>query len=386
MAVDRGGRSDVRQRRAFQKLSDNPFGSLGVIVGSGLVWDPATSTLAVELAANSGLEFTGASPADKLRIDLNTNVLTLTAGGLTMPLIASTDGVNNLTITVPTLNFAYTNTTFTGTGSFNVTGTSVSYVMSAGFLVTADGGWTLDTLDAGFLNADNIVGISSGGEVYLTVGPDKVDISGGSSISVYAGSVATQLYLLTKGGAIFVGTGVSSVTDPQNGLLIDSATGVVNLRGMSTTVPVTVVGVSLGGTGGPALVVGGSPASGVNSNAGLSELRGGKPRGTGTSTVKVAVTDNAGTVQQRIDGNLTGLGFFGATPIARPGTYTITAAPAVATALNCNPPTYTGVGNASVTDLNDLGTKVNNLAGVVRQLIKHLGDTAGLGLVDETGY
>lgn len=89
------------------------------------------------------------------------------------------------------------------------------------------------------------------------------------------------------------------------------------------------------------------------------------------------------------------LGFFNSTPIVQPGTYTITAAPAVSTALNAdaNGGDYTGIDNsqvgtvyAAVADLNNLRADVSSTAAVLRQLIKHLGDTAGLGLVNETGY
>lgn len=96
-----------------------------------------------------------------------------------------------------------------------------------------------------------------------------------------------------------------------------------------------------------------------------------------------------------------GIGLFGATPISRPGTYTLTAAPAVNTDLdadaNSGPYTSNPVygsadgdiitsNGATLADLNDLRSDVESLSGLVRQLIKHLGDTSGLGAVDETGY
>lgn len=88
------------------------------------------------------------------------------------------------------------------------------------------------------------------------------------------------------------------------------------------------------------------------------------------------------------------VGFFGASPVSRPGTYTITAAPAVATALNADAnagAAYAGVpaalANAATrNDLNDLRADVQNLSSILRQLIKHLGDTTGLGLINETSY
>lgn len=89
------------------------------------------------------------------------------------------------------------------------------------------------------------------------------------------------------------------------------------------------------------------------------------------------------------------LAFFNSTPIVQPGTYTITAAPAVSTALNAdaNGGAYTGIDNAQVgavyaqlASLNDLRADVESISAVLRQLIKHLGDTSGLGLVNETSY
>ena len=87
------------------------------------------------------------------------------------------------------------------------------------------------------------------------------------------------------------------------------------------------------------------------------------------------------------------LGFYGTAAVAQQGTYTITAAPAVATALDCdaNGGAYSGVPGAlgdaaTLVDLNNLRADVASLAAVVRQLIKHLGDTSGVGLVNETSY
>jgi hypothetical protein len=93
MALDRGGRSDVRQRRAFQKLSDNPFGSMGIIIGSGLVWSPPLLTLGIELLPNGGLEFVGTPPNDTLAVNVDENFgLSLNSTGIRVD-VTSTGGL-----------------------------------------------------------------------------------------------------------------------------------------------------------------------------------------------------------------------------------------------------------------------------------------------------
>lgn len=95
------------------------------------------------------------------------------------------------------------------------------------------------------------------------------------------------------------------------------------------------------------------------------------------------------------------IGFFGATPITRPGAFTLVDAPTADSDLDADAhggaytanPSYTSADGdiissdgATLADLNDLRADVESLAAVLRQLIKNLGDTSGLGLIEESGY
>lgn len=58
---DRGGRTDLRQRRAFQKLSQDPIGSLGIIAGNGIVFGPGPIiSVLLDPVADNLLSVTGA--------------------------------------------------------------------------------------------------------------------------------------------------------------------------------------------------------------------------------------------------------------------------------------------------------------------------------------
>lgn len=364
MAVERGGRSDTRQRRALQKLSDNFFGSLGVVIGSGLVWDPATMTLSIDLAANSGLEFTGVAPADQLRIIRGTANQLYGMSATALPefkaLAVGTTGTDfaiahaagTITFNLPDASTTARGVVSTGNQTFNGNKTFGNGVLIFGTLEPDGGMLSTNPFSWSALDSWSF----SGADVFWDVA-----------------SFTLQLFSLT------------SVFDIQT-------TGTTVTAYDNSTTTIRGGNPFLSNPGGQAIVIGGQGA-GSNQNGGEATVRGGKPTGTGTSVAKINVQNNAGTVQPRIEVDLNGIGFFGATPIAQPGTYTITAAPAVGTALNVTAATYTGIDNAQagtpyakVADLNTASAEIANLTSVVRQLIKHLGDTSGLGALNETGY
>lgn len=234
--------------------------------------------------------------------------------------------------------------------------------------------------------ATNLDLIENVGRNYTVSAIDSVSILAGGTSAVFGWTDGSDTFQLlcdstrarVEGLFGSFEVGASSMTMYGNGSTVT----------MSDAIGVQVFAAQSGTSGLPVLVKGGSPSVGTNVDSGIVTISGGQPRGTGTTQVLIQCLNNAGTVLSRINANLTGLGFFGATPIARPGTYTIVTAPAVATALNLATATvaYAGIGTASLVDLNALRVDVVNIAAVLRQLIKHLGDTGGLGLVDETAY
>jgi hypothetical protein len=102
-----------------------------------------------------------------------------------------------------------------------------------------------------------------------------------------------------------------------------------------------------------------------------------------TSRWIASMQDNAGSrevLRMEANGTAARIGFLGAAAIVRPANYTLAgsatrvfpADPSVA---------YSGMGTASVTDLNALRVVVSSLLGVVRQLQTDLGTAAGFGLL-----
>ena len=78
--VDRGSKGDSRQRRAFQKLSQETFG-VTLVGGDGITVNTTTNTVSINLSAISGLEFSLGSLQVKVDVVSN-NMLQMTAAGL----------------------------------------------------------------------------------------------------------------------------------------------------------------------------------------------------------------------------------------------------------------------------------------------------------------
>lgn len=213
------------------------------------------------------------------------------------------------------------------------------------------------------------------------------------SLTSTAGSVSMYLDGASNGIA-FAGTYTTFLDSLGNQLASYSDVG--TYIACSTDVDLVIGSTMETTTGSSQILIQGHGAfSGGNVSGGTVGIYGGQFSGTGNSRVRLGYTDSGGTPTTRFEVNKTGIGFFAQTPIARPSAYTITAAPAVSRALNCdaNAGAYTGIDNAQagtvyaqLTSLNDLRADVASLAAVVRQLIRDLGDTAGYGLLNDTGY
>jgi len=405
-SLDRGGRNDLRQRRAFQRLSNDPFGSLGIIAGEGIVIDSGDGSIAVLLATvTPGLAFTngltinlrdtdpglelvasglgvllGANPAltltGGLAVDLRDTDpgLELVASGLGVLLggtsgLTTTSGLQILLSQSPSILLLGAGGL--GTKFVTVTGSagSESVLMSGG------SGGTVEVRQPASVGG-RFVGSSSSAIMRLGVA--------GASVTITS---ASEFDLTCVGGAAFRVFNSSTGKSP-GGPALELLSSSARLQGFSGPI-VIQPRAPVAGTGAATTVIGGK-AVGSNQNGGDSTIQSGQPTGAGTSILTLASTTNAGAqvigLQTSLSaGNKAQLGFFGSTPIGIPVGYTITAAPAVATALDCdaNGGAY---GAFTLTELNDLRADVASLAAVVRQLIKHLGDTSGLGLVEETSY
>lgn len=351
MAFDRGtsfGKN--RDRREFQKQH---AGVSGYVFGNGIEYDATTQTISIELAANPGLEFSSGG----IRIDIgqSPSILTLAAAGLNTQYITVSGSVGQVAATLTCDNNASANVDVLHAGS-------------------TGGRCKLTSTQA-------LLGIKAGATIKngVSVGASKLTLSAGTgSVAVIDNSSNDTIWADGTGTEIH-GQGYILINPPD----ANTTPHATEIYGGNTIVS---------GAGG-ALVLAGGAAIGTNQNGGTVFITGGAPTGTGTSVVQIRTVDNLGNTDTVIEcgtssGNPT-IGFYGKTPIVRPGTYTITAAPAISRVLNADAnggAAYTGVGTASLTDLNDLRADVASLAAVLRQLIRDLGDTAGVGLVDDTGY
>lgn len=79
--TERGGRTDTRQRRALQRLGQDPFDLLGIEAGDGIVLNGATSKISVVLATDPGLAFS----SNKLIVVVGAG-LELTSSGIEIDL------------------------------------------------------------------------------------------------------------------------------------------------------------------------------------------------------------------------------------------------------------------------------------------------------------
>lgn len=330
MALDRGGKSDVRQRRALQRLSDDPFGSTGVIIGSGITWNSSTNTLSAELQIAGGLEFVGTAPNDKLAVNVDENFgLSLNSSGIRVDIVANSGLefiTGDLAVNVDE-NFGL---------SLNSSGIRIDLAASSG-LEFSSGDLRIDlnstalTLTASGLTTPNFS--VSAGTLTITAASDIL-----TSCQNYFATASNDVTFFTVAGDILF--------DATSGATISAlANGAITIQSLGDSIAITA-------------------------DAG-----------------NITLFTNDFAIQTA------GLGFYSATPIAQPGGYTITAAPAVSTALNAdaNGGAYTAaplslLAAATLADLNDLRADVASLSSVLRQLIKHLGNNSGLGLVSETGF
>jgi len=351
MAFDRGTSfGPNRDRREFQKQH---AGVSGYVFGNGIDYDATTQTISIELAANPGLEF--ASGGIRIDIGQSPSVLALDATGLITQYItvSGTSGQVSSTLTCDS------------------NASAVVDVRHA----TATGGRCRLTSTIGYFGLQSGTTIKQG----MTVTTSKVTVSAGSGTLAFVDNAGNDTAFFNSSGTEIYGQGYILIVPPDaNGTGNECA-----ISGGNSTVS---------GAGG-ALTLAGGVSAGTNQNGGEVSITGGSPTGSGSSNVLIRTTDNLGNIDVVIECGTSSaaptLGFFGKTPIVRPGTYTITAAPAVSRALNADAnggAAYTGIGSASLTDLNDLRADVASLAAVLRQLVRDLGDTAGVGLVDDTGY
>lgn len=449
--IDLNANDPVRVRREFQRLSQAIRGGqvLSIAASGGLAYtgsDPAALTVVVEDpiklgSAGVGLRYSAPLTvvATSLAITLNDPVY-LNAAGIDLRLDASgglqaTGSPLALGVKLATAATAATSAATTiltlgsgglGTQFVIVSGTSPDRTVQ----LTAEGNGDLRVLRK--VAGDGLtLGISSstltGGNHQLKLENTQTTLGrvAGSHPNLtmtaadfkFKPTVGSRFHAVDSAGSVIFDFFDSAFNDAYRGII-----GANIMRG-TADYPLLVQPVDADAIGGVDLILRGANNDGVssfsvadvvveggletsaNSPGGSAHIRGGKPVGTGTSEAKMGFYDSGGVIKTVVhakrlvgtagsDTTRNGLGFFGNAPIARPGTYTITAAPAVATALDADGnagAAYTAtpialLNAATLADLNDARGDIVSLAAVLRQLIKHLGDTAGLGLLDETSY
>lgn len=453
--LDRGGRTDTRQRRALQRLLNRPAETLGITAGNGISFSgsninidlrdttpclelsatgigvivgdglaQASAGVVIDLATDPGLEFSTGNLRVKIKTDggvtrdsdglsvANGDGIVVGAGGVEVDLaingglefsggelqVAIGDGLGTSMVGDLKVSLASSCGLGFDTGDLTV-------VLNTELISLGVSGIGSDFWNPAYIASTIAALVGPSDRHWLIVGGEFDDSNytknprvffpnqglGSTSFIIDAGNVAS-------GTAIgFIVNGSANASGAGGAMTFKAGAGVAGNGGQFNFYAGDASGAS--GAGGNAFLGGGDSTASGNNNGGAAFLDGGRPSGTGSSQATMRVTSSAGTKTNMVDvRNVNGsfrVGFYGNTPIARPGTYTITAAPAVSTALDAdaNAGNYSGIDNlqlgsvyAQLSSLNDLRGDVASIAAVLRQLIKHLGDTAGLGLVDETSY
>lgn len=194
MAVDRGGRTDVRQRRLLQKLGQDALGTLDLLEGDGIVFDFELGEISVDLASTTpGLRFT-----DGLTVDLRDTDpgLELTATGLGIllgsnPGLTTASGLRILLDTNPGLEL--------GSGGLKIDlDSNPGLVLGSGgikVLLATNSGLTL-----------------TGGLAISTTTPDTLVISGSTIDLDWFLSDGTNTTVVCDGNS-----GVITLTNPGSG-------------------------------------------------------------------------------------------------------------------------------------------------------------------------
>jgi len=204
-STERGGRTDVRQRRALQRLGQDPFSLLGVEAGDGIVLDSALGTITVDLATDPGLAFSSGD-----LIVIVGSGLELTATGIEIDLLAS----GGLAFSSGDLTVDLRD----ATPALELTANGVGVIVGNGLELTASGveidlgtnpGLAFSTGDLTALVGAGLELTASGIEIDLATNPGLAFSSGDLIVTVGAGLELTA-----------TGVEIGLATDP--GLEFDS--------------------------------------------------------------------------------------------------------------------------------------------------------------------
>lgn len=234
MAIERGGRNDLRQRRAFQKLAQSPLQELQFLVGPGIVIDLGLGTIGVKINPASGLGFI----SDGLAIDLDTNPgLVFNAGGVKVLVDPAAHNLTSLSVTG-----LMTRSPLTTKGDIFVwdSGDTRLLVGPDGDILVADSTeptglkWSSIASGLPFINPGDLLTIDSGGNLIVL----DIDPNDGYFLVVDSGqpSGLRWEFLLSQGQG---GTGFGSYTNGQ--LLI----GRTSTGGLSKNTLTAGIGVSI---------------------------------------------------------------------------------------------------------------------------------------------
>jgi len=163
MGVDKGGKGDLRQRRALQRLSQDPFGVLGITEGDGIVFGVDPSSISILLATISGLDF---DPADGgLRIASgDRGDITVSGGGVVWT-------IDPDVVTFAKMQNSSAASVLVGRGSAAGAGDFQEITLGAGLTMT---GTVLSTSVVGVTDGDKGDITVSGSGTIWTIDPDVV--------------------------------------------------------------------------------------------------------------------------------------------------------------------------------------------------------------------
>ena len=176
--AERGGRNDTRQRRALQRLGQDPFDLLGIEAGDGIVLDAATSKVSVVLATDPGLAFS------------SNKLIALVGAGLEL----TSSGIEIDLATDPGLEFS--------TGDLKVKVGDGLELTSAGILIDL-------ASDPGLVFSSGDIKVVVGAGMELTSSGIEIDLAGDPGLEFSSGDIKAK-----------VGNGLELTSD---GILIDLA-------------------------------------------------------------------------------------------------------------------------------------------------------------------
>lgn len=290
MGIERGGRSDTRQRRAFQKLGASPLDALGIVEGGGIDFDFNANTISIGLSTISGLEFD--VNAD-LRIDIGQtpSILLIDANGLKTQYIVTTGAGADIGVSIVA----------TGLGSvlLSAAGSSATCSLVNGVVLFGAG--------ATQFQIDATIGLTG-----------LIDVGGSQRFRIEDSATNTASFQMDF-AETFIGAFFSDFVGGSSAPIRIQPYEAASVAGT-----ISVIAGDGAGIQGALLLLQGGKTSGVGAPTagGPVTIRGGIPESTGNSQISLQVQDATPTQKTVVECGIDGagnstLGFYGTAPIAK---------------------------------------------------------------------